>query len=80
VRGSERDCYIFFRIHKGPYSEEIQREPFYLIVADPDFNKLQEFLFPENYYISPIISKEGLMFIAFNKHDDQLELLRYRFE
>lgn len=73
------DRSYFFRIHKGAFSEEIQREPFYLMVADPDFNKLQEFMFPENYYISPVVSKEGLMFMAFNKHDDQLELLRYRF-
>ena len=77
---SSYDGSVFFRIHKGPINEKLQREPFYLMVTDRKFNKLLEIPFPENYYISPIISKEGLMFMAFNKHDDKLELIRYRFK
>lgn len=69
----------FFRIHKGPIDPSTEKEPFYLIITDEKFNKLLEVPFPENYYITPIISKEGPMFMAFNKHDDKLELIRYRF-
>ena len=73
------DKKMFFRIHKGGLDKVSQKQPFFLIYADKGFNKLHEQSFPESYYIIPIISKEGLMFMAFNKHDDKLELIRYRF-
>lgn len=76
---SSYDQSYFFRVHKGPLDQNTDKEPFYLIVTDKKFNKLLEQPFPENYYITPIVSREGLMFVAFNKHDDKLELIRYRF-
>lgn len=76
---SSYDQSCFFRIHKGPLDQNTEKEPFYLIITDEKFNKLLEEPFPGNYYIIPIISNEGLMFMAFNKHDDKLELIRYRF-
>ncbi|MCE7996198.1 MAG: DUF4221 family protein [Roseivirga sp.] len=73
------DQSYFFRIHKGPIGKPAEKEPFYLIIVNEDFTVREEMVFPEGYYISPIVSKEGVMFMAFNKHDDVLELVRYRF-
>ena len=70
----------YYRGYKAPVSSIEEKENYYWEVMDEEFNKLLEIPFPENYYISPIISREGLMFMAFNKHDDKLELIRYQFE
>lgn len=48
-----------------------------LFFYDEHLNLIREIEFPENYYIFSIVSKRGLMFMSFNKHDDKLELVRY---
>ncbi len=73
------DSSYFFRIHKGALDEQSRKESFYMIITDHDFSKVLEKPFPENYYIQPVISREGIMFIAFDKHDGKLELIRYNF-
>ncbi|MFY0591347.1 DUF4221 family protein [Roseivirga sp.] len=71
---------LFYRIVKGENINFEDDEDFYLSVASKDFVEYMEIPFPKGYYIFGIPSKEGLMFIAYNKHDDKLELVNYRFE
>lgn len=70
---------LFYRVHNGAIDNINDSPEAYLIVADSGFNKVMEIPFPDSYYIFPIISREGLMFSAISKHDDKLELIRYRF-
>ena len=70
---------FYYRLHKSSVMSIDDQPEYFLMVMDKDFNVLQEIPFPWGYYAFPIVSKEGLMFMAFNKHDDKLELIRYRF-
>lgn len=70
---------LFYRIHKSSIQTTEESPKFYLSVIDSSLEKLAEFRFAEGYYIFPIVTKEGLMFSAINKHDDKLELIRYCF-
>ncbi|WP_236017522.1 DUF4221 family protein [Roseivirga sp. E12] len=71
---------LYYRLHRGEVLSVDDDPVFYLIFSDSNFEKVREIQFPQNYYIYPIVSREGLMFVAFNKHDDKLELLSYKFE
>jgi len=70
---------LFYRAHKSQLDDLNQESEFFLTIADKDFRKVLEFKLPEGYYIFPIIASDGVLFSAFNKHDDKLELIRYRF-
>ena len=69
----------YYRSYKTAVENDLEESEYYCVVFDETLQKLGEFKFPKNYYVYPIISREGLMFMAFNKHDDKLELIRYRF-
>lgn len=70
----------YYRIHKSPTKEMQDEEEFHLSIASDDFEKYMEIPFPSGYYIFGIPSKEGLLFMAYNKYDDKVELVNYRFE
>lgn len=66
---------LYYRLHRSQLENINDQADFYITVMDVDFQKIGELLFPEGYYIFPIVSREGLLFLAFNKHDDRVELL-----
>lgn len=70
----------YYRVHKSSTKKMQDEEEFHLSIASNDFEKYMEVPFPKGYYIFGIPSKEGLMFLAYNKYDDKLELINYRFE
>lgn len=70
---------LFYRVARRSVDSPGQKTDYFLSFIDANWNRLLEIKFPENYYVFPIVSGQGLMFPAFNKHDDKLELIRYRF-
>ncbi len=70
---------LFYRIHGAKTRNIDVPTEFFLMVYDERSGSALELRFPDGYYIFPVFSREGLMFVAFNKHDDKLELIRYRF-
>ena len=69
---------VYCRTHSVAKDQVDDKQKFYLIIADLHFNILEEVEFLEGYYTLPLMSREGLMFMAFNKHDDRLELINYK--
>ena len=69
---------LYFRLHRSQLETIDDSADFYVTVMDSDFRKIEEIPFSKGYYIFPIVSREGLLFLAFNKHDNQIELLNIK--
>jgi hypothetical protein len=71
---------FLYRIHRGALEEENTKADFYLVIASLESETIMEIPFPADYLVYPIISQEGLMYMAYNKYDDRLEILKLKIE
>ncbi|MFT6216447.1 MAG: hypothetical protein ACJAS3_002860 [Roseivirga sp.] len=71
---------FLYRVHRGALEEENTNADFYLVIASLESETIMEIPFPADYLVYPIISQEGLMYMAYNKYDDRLEILKLKIE
>ena len=70
----------YLRVHSGPSVDLNEEKDFYMMFFDKSFEKYVEIPFPKGYYIKPLSAHSGLMFMAFNKYDEIVELIHYKWE
>lgn len=77
---SDKHQDIYGQVQKTDSNSPSDEDYYGLFFYDEHLNLISEIEFPENYYIFPIVSKRGLMFMSFNKHDDKLKLVKYNLQ